>query len=104
MDDRITIPGNWLLDPLLRGRHMGHWVSIKRVFSSDHAEFAIQESFRTGKDPITMDPWWVGHPVMVEDYETYRKLYESMDDPTREKTADDLEQHIGLVRVPAPKR
>ena len=102
MDTHVAIPGSWLLDPLLRGRHMSHWVSVKRECISDTAVIAVNQAILSGKDPSAMQPWWVSNIVMMEDYETYRKLYESMDDRTREKTADDLEQHIGLTRVRSP--
>jgi hypothetical protein len=102
MDDRITLPGSWLFDPLLRGRHIDNWVSIKKRFVSDNAELAIQKALITGKNPIKISPWWSDDPVMVDEYERYRKIYGKMDNSMKEKTAIDLEQYIGLVRVNAP--
>lgn len=103
MDDRVAIPGNWLFDPLLRGRHVGHWVAIKREFASDNAIIALQKVLASGQDPMSHEPWWQNSQVMVDEYESYRKMYELMDGPTRERTAGDLERQIGLIRVSGPR-
>lgn len=97
--EKLVIPGSWLSDPLLREKYFNCLVSIDIMRVSTQSIEMLDDAIKSGRNPASMQPWWVNDPRMVKQFDEMKKLYSIMDSVTRETMIVQMERDIGLQKV-----